>query len=73
MYRGGGTERLRRRAMAAYVATPSHEKTYLSPAPLGTSLIIHKSLASLSCGDLLSPQCKPMSSNVQGVTWVVST
>ena len=26
--RGGGTERLGRRVMAAYVATPSHEKTY---------------------------------------------
>ena len=36
--RGGGTERLRRRVMAAYVATPSHEKTYPSAAPPGTSL-----------------------------------
>jgi len=35
--RGGGTERLRRRVMAAYVATPSHEKTYPSAAPPGTS------------------------------------
>jgi len=36
--RGGGTERLRRRVMAAYAATPSHEKTYPSAAPPGTSL-----------------------------------
>ena len=28
--RGGGTERLGRRVMATYVATPSHEKTYPS-------------------------------------------
>ena len=34
---GGGTERLRRRVMAAYVAIPSHEKTYLSAASPGTS------------------------------------
>ena len=37
--RGGGTERLRRRVMAAYAATPSHEKTYPSAAPPGTSRI----------------------------------
>ena len=37
--RGGGAERLRRRVMAAYVATPSHEKTCPSVAPLGTSLM----------------------------------
>jgi len=36
--RGGGTERLRHRVMAAYAATPSHEKTYPSAAPPGTSL-----------------------------------
>jgi len=36
--RGGGTERLRRRVMAAYAATPSHKKTYPSAAPPGTSL-----------------------------------
>ena len=37
--RGGGTERPRRRVMAAYAATPSHEKTYPSAAPPGTSRI----------------------------------
>ena len=36
--RGGGTKRRRRRDAAAYVATPSHEKTYPSAAPPGTSL-----------------------------------
>ena len=35
---GGGTERLRRRVMAAYAATPSHEKTYPEAQPTGTSL-----------------------------------
>ena len=36
--RGGGTERLRRRVMAAYAATPSHEKMYPEAQPTGTSL-----------------------------------
>ena len=36
--RGGGTKRLRHRVVAACVATPSHEKTYPSAAPPGTSL-----------------------------------
>jgi len=31
----GGMERLRRRVMAAYVTTPSHEKMYPSAAPSG--------------------------------------
>jgi len=35
--RGGGTKRLRHRVVAACVATPSHEKTYPSAAPPGTS------------------------------------
>jgi len=36
--RGGGTKRRRRRDAAAYVATPSHEKTYPSATPPGTSI-----------------------------------
>ena len=35
--RGGGSERLRRRVMAAYVATPSQEKTYPEAQPTGNS------------------------------------
>jgi len=46
--RGGGTERPRRRVMAAYAATPSHEKTYPSAAPPGTSLLGSESMAAVS-------------------------
>jgi len=56
--RGGGAERLGRRVMATYVATPSHEKTYPSAcANDGCCCSGSTSIASSSASNFLDGGC----------------